>query len=154
MSLKAKLEAVIYAAEEPVTLAQLAALFTADALEWKAEQAAASAAPAPEPASETPEAGQPLPPVNQEFLYMEEDRAAAVSTAPDPSAQTQEPAAEPEPESTPASMPETSVEAGTESNPETLLPRRGAPAPSAEDAAAVGLELRQRPACATARRAK
>ena len=36
MSLKAKLEAVIYAAEEPVTLAQLALLFTADALEWKA----------------------------------------------------------------------------------------------------------------------
>ena len=30
MSLKAKLEAVIYAAEEPVTLAQLAALFAAD----------------------------------------------------------------------------------------------------------------------------
>jgi segregation and condensation protein B len=42
MSLKAKLEAVIYAAEEPVTLAQLAALFAADALEWKAEQEAAS----------------------------------------------------------------------------------------------------------------
>jgi len=32
MSLKAKLEAVIYAAEEPVTLAQLAALFADDAL--------------------------------------------------------------------------------------------------------------------------
>jgi segregation and condensation protein B len=44
MSLKAKLEAVIYAAEEPVTLAQLAALFAADALEWKAEQEAARAA--------------------------------------------------------------------------------------------------------------
>ena len=44
MSLKAKLEAVIYAAEEPVTLAQLALLFTADALEWKAEQDAADAA--------------------------------------------------------------------------------------------------------------
>ena len=48
MSLKAKLEAVIYAAEEPVTLAQLATLFTADALEWnlerQAQQAAASAA--------------------------------------------------------------------------------------------------------------
>jgi len=41
MSLKAKLEAVIYAAEEPVTLAQLAALFATDALEWKAQQAAA-----------------------------------------------------------------------------------------------------------------
>ena len=43
MSLKAKLEAVIYAAEEPVTLAQLAALFATDALEWKAEQESASA---------------------------------------------------------------------------------------------------------------
>ena len=42
MSLKAKLEAVIYAAEEPVTLAQLALLFTEEALEWKAEQEAAS----------------------------------------------------------------------------------------------------------------
>ena len=42
MSLKAKLEAVIYAAEEPVTLAQLVALFAADALEWKAEHEAAS----------------------------------------------------------------------------------------------------------------
>ena len=43
MSLKAKLEAVIYAAEEPVTLAQLAALFASDALAWKEEQEAASA---------------------------------------------------------------------------------------------------------------
>jgi len=44
MSLKAKLEAVIYAAEEPVTLAQLALLFTSDALEYKAEQEAATKA--------------------------------------------------------------------------------------------------------------
>ena len=44
MSLKAKLEAVIYAAEEPVTLAQLAVLFAAEALEWKSEQEAATAA--------------------------------------------------------------------------------------------------------------
>jgi segregation and condensation protein B len=46
MSLKAKLEAVIYAAEEPVTMAQLAALFAADAFEWKAQQQAAAAAQA------------------------------------------------------------------------------------------------------------
>jgi segregation and condensation protein B len=38
MSLKAKLEAVIYAAEEPVTLAQLAGLFAQDAFAWKAER--------------------------------------------------------------------------------------------------------------------
>ena len=44
MSLKAKLEAVIYAAEEPVTLAQLSALFAAEALEWKTEQEAVRAA--------------------------------------------------------------------------------------------------------------
>ena len=46
MSLKAKLEAVIYAAEEPVTLAQLAALFSAEALEWKAEREAKPQEPA------------------------------------------------------------------------------------------------------------
>jgi segregation and condensation protein B len=44
MSLRAKLEAVIYAAEEPVTLAQLAGLFAVEAMEWKAEQQAAAAA--------------------------------------------------------------------------------------------------------------
>ena len=44
MSLKAKLEAVIYAAEEPVTLAQLAALFADEALEWQAERRAAASA--------------------------------------------------------------------------------------------------------------
>ncbi len=42
MSLKAKLEAVIYAAEEPVALAQLATLFAGEALEWKAAQQAAA----------------------------------------------------------------------------------------------------------------
>jgi segregation and condensation protein B len=35
MSLKARIEAVIYAAEEPVTLAQLAVLFGPEALEQK-----------------------------------------------------------------------------------------------------------------------
>lgn len=58
MSLKAKLEAVIYAAEEPVTLAQLALLFTADALEYKAEQEAAAQARAAEAANEGVETGQ------------------------------------------------------------------------------------------------
>jgi len=60
MSLKAKLEAVIYAAEEPVTLAQLAGLFADEALEWKAEQEAAAEAQAEEPAAEESES---LPPV-------------------------------------------------------------------------------------------
>ena len=53
MSLKAKLEAVIYAAEEPVTLAQLASLFADEALAWKAEQEAAAAEAAAESASDT-----------------------------------------------------------------------------------------------------
>ncbi len=59
MSLKAKLEAVIYAAEEPVTLAQLAALFAADALDWKAEQESARAEEAAEAAADALES-QPL----------------------------------------------------------------------------------------------
>ena len=71
MSLKAKLEAVIYAAEEPVTMAQLAALFAADALEWKAVQETASAATA---AEETSEANQPL--LNAEFDYLELEQVA------------------------------------------------------------------------------
>jgi segregation and condensation protein B len=43
MSLKSKLEAVIYAAEEPVTLTQLATLFGGEALEFKVAQEAAAA---------------------------------------------------------------------------------------------------------------
>jgi len=56
MSLKAKIEAVIYAAEEPVTLAQLAALFQAEVLEVRAARLSAEAAAlAAEPASEPAE---------------------------------------------------------------------------------------------------
>jgi segregation and condensation protein B len=47
MSLRAKIEAVVYAAEEPVTLAQLAAVFSAEVREiWQAEQNQAVAAEA------------------------------------------------------------------------------------------------------------
>ena len=68
MSLKAKLEAVIYAAEEPVTLAQLATLFAEEAFAWKAEQEAASGSDADtEPAAE-----------NAVFEYREAETAAAV----------------------------------------------------------------------------
>ena len=78
MSLKARIEAVIYAAEEPVTLAQLAALFGAEVLEQKqareqaraAESAAIAeadaqeaqeviAVPAPENEPESEESAQP-----------------------------------------------------------------------------------------------
>jgi len=66
MSLKAKLEAVIYAAEEPVTLAQLSVLFADEAMEWKAEQEAAAAAQIAELAAES--AG--LPQLNEAFPYL------------------------------------------------------------------------------------
>src|SRR5437763_14871459 len=65
MSLKAKLEAVIYAAEEPVTLNQLAALFAADALQWKAAQDAAAAEQTAEVAGVSPDAIEPLPLIEQ-----------------------------------------------------------------------------------------
>ncbi len=74
MSLKAKLEAVIYAAEEPVTLNQLAALFAADALEWKVEQDAAVAAQAAEDAAETP-GTLPLLAEGLEYLGLEQTPA-------------------------------------------------------------------------------
>jgi segregation and condensation protein B len=58
MSLKAKLEAVIYAAEEPVTLAQLAAIF-ADEVLPALEEAAASAAESTVSAEPSSEAAVP-----------------------------------------------------------------------------------------------
>jgi segregation and condensation protein B len=58
MSLKAKLEAVIYAAEEPVTLAQLAAIF-ADEVLLGLEEAAASGTEPVLPAESAPEAAAP-----------------------------------------------------------------------------------------------
>ncbi len=73
MSLKAKLEAVIYAAEEPVTLAQLTALFSADALEWKAAQEAAAAEQTAEVAGQNlraVEPAEPLPLLTGELEYL------------------------------------------------------------------------------------
>ena len=52
MSLKARIEAVIYAAEEPVTLAQLASLFRDEALLSRAERTA----PQPDPEAPTEDA--------------------------------------------------------------------------------------------------
>jgi segregation and condensation protein B len=70
MSLKAKLESVIYAAEEPVTLTQLAALFAADALEWKAAQQAAAAEQAAEVAGQPPEDAEQAPLLGTELEYL------------------------------------------------------------------------------------
>jgi segregation and condensation protein B len=63
MNLRAKLEAVIYAAEEPVTLAQLAALFADEALEWRAGQQEAAGA-------EATKTREPLPMVDQGLAYL------------------------------------------------------------------------------------
>jgi len=79
MSLKAKLEAVIYAAEEPVTLVQLAALFADEALALKAEREGAQAAAADaaaQPASET------LPLLDEGFAYLGLEQTPAFYTAP------------------------------------------------------------------------
>ncbi len=78
MSLKAKLEAVIYAAEEPVTLAQLAAIFADEALACKAEREAAAAAAASEA---QPPAGEPLPLLDEGFAYLGLEQTPADDTA-------------------------------------------------------------------------
>jgi segregation and condensation protein B len=121
MSLKAKLEAVIYAAEEPVTLAQLAVLFAADAFEWKAQREAASAGQAAEAASA---AAQPLPLVNEEFAYLELDSAP------------------PEPAGVPAGQAEQAAEARPESSPEAAAEAGQAELSEAE-AAEAELEARR-----------
>ena len=97
MSLKAKLEAVIYAAEEPVTLAQLAALFAAEAFEWKSEQSLIS-----EQAAEaaSAEAAEPLLLIPSELAFLGLDAAAPEEPAPAP-------VPEAEPEAVPAPDPET-----------------------------------------------
>jgi segregation and condensation protein B len=68
MSLKAKLEAVIYAAEEPVTLNQLAALFADEALEWRAEQEKVAAEAE---ASKRSAVAEPVPMLARTFDYLE-----------------------------------------------------------------------------------
>ncbi|HMG87794.1 MAG TPA: SMC-Scp complex subunit ScpB [Terracidiphilus sp.] len=68
MSLKSKLEAVIYASEEPVTLTQLATLFGAEALEWKAAQDAAAQKAAAESAANPADPSQPANDEGLEYL--------------------------------------------------------------------------------------
>jgi segregation and condensation protein B len=71
MSLKAKIEAVVYAAEEPVTLAQLAGLFAEEALEEKRMREAA--APSAEPLS--PVAANEVP-ANEDAVVVSADVVA------------------------------------------------------------------------------
>jgi segregation and condensation protein B len=137
MSLKSKLEAVIYAAEEPVTLAQLTALFAADALEWKAAQEAASAEQEVADAAQGTFA-EPLPLENAEFADLEPDEPIAASDAPEPALAEAEPGAEAGAEAIPAPMVETaSVEPVPAESPalgeESIAAPEETPA-SAEDA--------------------
>ena len=82
MSLKAKLEAVIYAAEEPVTLNQLASLFADEALEWRAEQEKIAAqAEASAPASAPASAADQLPLLTEAFDYLELEQGAESAPA-------------------------------------------------------------------------
>ena len=118
MSLKSKLEAVIYAAEEPVTLTQLAALFAAEAFEWKAEQeAAAAAAKAAVEGTEPSTAPLPMLDESLEYLGLEqtpdfyassEAQAASAEAAPEPSS---DPTSEDAPQDTSADSAPASAEA-------------------------------------------
>jgi segregation and condensation protein B len=132
MSLKAKLEAVIYAAEEPVTLSQLAALFAAEAFEYKAEQeAAAAAAKAAEAPAQTTD---PLPLLAEGLEYLGLEQTPAFYTAPEAEEATEPaeaaPVTEPTPppeaepsESAPAAAPaaEGNLEAETEAKRQARL---------------------------------
>ena len=80
MSLKAKLEAVIYAAEEPVTLAQLAGLFADEAVAWKAGQEAIAAASAAG-TEEEPRTGDAAEPLNKAFPYLDLETVEGDATA-------------------------------------------------------------------------
>jgi segregation and condensation protein B len=89
MSLRAKIEAVVYAAEEPVTLAQLVAVFAPEVREiWQAEQESAAAA------AEEDAATEPLPAEAVTDLPVEpvEDGPVAV----EPAEQGTSPEADPE----------------------------------------------------------
>jgi segregation and condensation protein B len=109
MSLKAKLEAVIYAAEEPVTLNQLAALFAADALEWKAAQEAAAAEQTAEVAGVSPSGEESLPLLGEGLESLEPADTPAVDAGGSVERGAEERAVKPEDRTEPAAQ-ETLVE--------------------------------------------
>jgi segregation and condensation protein B len=94
MSLKAKLEAVIYAAEEPVTLTQLAALFATEALEHQAAYKAAQAANE-EPTTEPLPLTVPEEPAPAEVAEIAAEPSAEAAIAEADAAADPEAAAEP-----------------------------------------------------------
>ena len=88
MSLKSKLEAVIYAAEEPVTLTQLATLFGAEALEWKAAEQDAAAQKAAADAVDPSQVASSQPKIAEGLEYLdlrtEDGRTLEEHASPDP----------------------------------------------------------------------
>jgi segregation and condensation protein B len=109
MSLKAKLEAVIYACEEPVALAQLAGLFAGEALQWKAERDAAEAAKSE---------AEKLPLLKDAFDYLELEPGNEGEVG-ENNAQPAPPAAGAVTESAAAAIEPANPEAVAESQPET-----------------------------------
>jgi segregation and condensation protein B len=95
MSLKAKIEAVIYAAEEPVTLAQLSALFQAELLEERQARLSAEDASRKEAGAESPDPEEPALALENAAVLPEED-SSGEKAASDASAEPSEPAAEDE----------------------------------------------------------
>jgi segregation and condensation protein B len=150
MSLKAKLEAVIYAAEEPVTLAQLAVLFAADALEWKAQQEADGAAPP----SEQPFLGEEFAPLDpQEDLAPGPNMAllaeidaefnAAHSSAKTGLNSESEAVLEANPEASPEATAETLPSTAEDPEPLPEAPPVAEPAPPADSSADDELEQKR-----------
>jgi segregation and condensation protein B len=85
MSLRAKIEAVVYAAEEPVTLAQLAAVFAPEVREiWQAEETerAAAASSGGDDAQSSIEAVEAVPDILSEDTFTEEDSSEQASGEP------------------------------------------------------------------------
>ena len=145
MSLKSKLEAVIYAAEEPVTLGQLATLFGSEALEWKAAQDAAAQKASAEAASEqsaSPEAGEVESGLVEGLAYLDlriEDGAPLA----EPKSSDSEPAA-PEIVSESAEAPETQQPSAASSESTSEEPAETAPLdPEAEAKRAARLRDRE-----------
>jgi segregation and condensation protein B len=117
MSLKAKLEAVIYAADEPVTLSQLATLFAAEALEYKAGQEEAAAASR---AAEAPAQNAQTLPLDEGLEYLGIEQTPAFYAEPESVSQVaEETPAEPDTEAPPAA--ESTLEADTEAKRQARL---------------------------------
>jgi segregation and condensation protein B len=150
MSLKAKLEAVIYAADEPVTLGQLAVLFADEALEWKAEQEAALAeAQAEREQSEAAPLLEGVPPVEE---LSAAELSAAGSSVVESMAPTAEIVAEGEAEA-PAEDAE-AVRPAAESEPDRTAETVAAEAAATETKAAEEVAAEQEPAPTTAAEAE